>query len=204
MTFTVVGPSQAVSASLNFHILIPFRKFSSLLLSLFISISEKKNSLNHNHMSSLYMLSSFLPSLPTFFLLSFGFSPFFSWTNIYNKSTLSPFLFCSPSSAHSFTLSPSLLKMRLTAEVLLQTWLVSLYSAVVIFLDLTIRSLLIQAKVTCIGEDHPIFGSRCAHNQWNPPGCLTGARLFPFWTHRTEHFHHYVQTTCLFLLWFIL
>lgn len=64
-----------------------------------------KSSLNHNHMSSLYMLCSFLPSLPTSFSLTlFCLCPFFPWTNIYSKSTSWPFLVCFPSSAQIFLL----------------------------------------------------------------------------------------------------
>ena len=64
-----------------------------------------KSSLNHNHMSSLYMLCSFLPSLPTSFSLTlFCLCPFFPWTNIYSKSTSWPFLVCFPTSAQIFSL----------------------------------------------------------------------------------------------------
>lgn len=78
MTFIVVRPSQARSVASPLHILTPFCKFTYLLLSLFISICGKKNSLNCNHMSPLYVLSSFLPSLLTsFFLFSFCLSPFY-------------------------------------------------------------------------------------------------------------------------------
>lgn len=120
MTFIVVRPSQARSVASPLHILTPFCKFTYLLLSLFISICGK-NSLNCNHMSPLYVLSSFLPSLLTFFLFSFCLSPFYLHQYL-QQLNLVAILALFPLIRTFLTLSLSFLYMGLTTKVLLQMW----------------------------------------------------------------------------------
>lgn len=159
-------------------------------------------------MSSLYMLHSLLPSLPP------SRPPFSSSCSASPPSFLEQIFIASQLCGHScsvsphlhlfFTLSLSFLNLELTMKVLLRMWSASTYSGAVMFLDLNIRSLLIQAKSTFVLGQPITFWFKMCSQSTESSWVFVSGQIVPILGHRTNHYRDDIQTTYLSLLQFTL